>query len=303
MKLSVFVVTYNQEQYIRQCLDSIVMQQVDFDYEVIIGEDHSTDSTPQICDEYAEKYPFIKVYHHPMNLGLVKNWEFVLNRCTGEYVAMIEGDDYWIDANKLRTQIAWLDEHPEYVITSTNVDVLCEDGLNDAEEWFKVRNEGDVILEEYIHPGICHTTSVVMRNLTKNIKYPPWLYMTDTYTFMWIAKKGKAFHFEKTMSVYRRHRNACTTQTQETLINVVSSMMKFADQHRKMQSIFPEIKDRLIYYEDQDLQFLSRISRKMNLKNLWKYRLRYIWLHKRLLFSLFFLKTLLYLPIFNSKTL
>ena len=85
MKLSVFVVTYNQEQYIRQCLDSIVMQQVNFDYEVIIGEDCSTDNTPAICDEYAEKYPFIKVYHHPNNLGLLnkklsKHKKFVSSR-------------------------------------------------------------------------------------------------------------------------------------------------------------------------------------------------------------------------------
>ena len=57
MKLSVFVVTYNQEQYICQCLDSIVMQKTNFDFEIIIGEDCSTDSTATICDEYAEKYP------------------------------------------------------------------------------------------------------------------------------------------------------------------------------------------------------------------------------------------------------
>ncbi len=297
MKLSVFVVTYNQEQYIRQCLDSIVMQQTNFDYEVIIGEDCSTDSTPQICDEYSEKYPFIKVYHHPKNLGLVKNWEFVLNHCQGEFVAMIEGDDYWTNVNKLQMQVDWLEMHPEYVITSTNVQVICEDGLNDAGEWFAHRKEGDVYIEEYIYPGICHTTSVVMRNLTKVIHYPSWIYMTDTFTFMWMAQKGKAYHFDDIMSVYRRHESNCTTQG---ALKSVTHMTKFADQHRNMQNVFPEIRERLCYYENEDLKYLSTISRRIAPRNLWKYRLRYVWLHKELFFSSFLLRTFLYLPIFKT---
>ena len=70
MKLSVFVVTYNQEKYIHQCLDSILMQEVDFDYEVVIGEDHGTDGTRVICEEYAEKYPQVRLLPLMKNLGV-----------------------------------------------------------------------------------------------------------------------------------------------------------------------------------------------------------------------------------------
>ena len=111
MKLSVFMVTYNQERFIRQAIESVVKQKVNFDYEVIIGEDCSTDGTAAICDKYAERYPFIKVFHHNPNKGLVKNWEFVLSHCTGDYVAMLEGDDYWIDELKLERQVSALEQN------------------------------------------------------------------------------------------------------------------------------------------------------------------------------------------------
>lgn len=70
MKLSVFVVTYNQEKYIRQCLDSILMQKTNFDYEVVIGEDHGTDGTRAICEEYAAKYPQVHLLSLTENLGM-----------------------------------------------------------------------------------------------------------------------------------------------------------------------------------------------------------------------------------------
>lgn len=114
MKLSVFVVTYNQEKYIRQCLDGILMQKVDFDYEVVIGEDHGTDGTRAICEEYAAKYPQIRLLPLTENLGVAGNWRRVLLECKGEYVAMCEGDDYWLDDNKLQKQVDFLDRNPKY---------------------------------------------------------------------------------------------------------------------------------------------------------------------------------------------
>lgn len=290
MKLSIFVVTYNQKQYIRQALDSILMQKVDFDYEVIVGEDCSMDGTGAICDEYAAKYPFFHIYHHKTNLGLVKNWEFVLNHCTGEYVAMLEGDDYWIDAHKLQKQVTWLDEHPDYVITSTNVRVLCENGNNaEINLWFNPRKEGNVNPIEYLCPGICHTSSVVMRNVLSDMKYPDWVFITDTFTFLLAAKYGKAYHFENEMSVYRRHGNNVTQQ--DSFANIQSTM-RWATQHRKMQDMFPFLKTQLATFEDGELMHLSQVPYKQVPHSLWKYRLRYMCLHKHLFFSKFALKTL-----------
>ena len=289
MKLSVFVVTYNQEEFIKRALDSVLMQKVSFNYEIIIGEDCSTDSTPQICDEYAAKYPFIRVYHHKQNKGLVKNWEFVFNHCRGEYVAMLEGDDFWLSKNKLQKQVEWLDEHPDFVITSTNVRVIskCTEGVL---QWFANRKEGDVEPIEYLNPGIAQTSSVVIRNVTKDITYPHWMYVTDTYTFLWICNFGKAYHFEEEMSVYWRH-DGNVTESKQYMSDVVATM-KWAKQHRMMQTVFPQYAKELLVYEEQELKELSKISYKLVPKNVWTYRVRYMWLHKELCFSKYMLKTI-----------
>ncbi|MCR5555531.1 MAG: glycosyltransferase [Bacteroidales bacterium] len=128
MKLSVFVVTYNQEKYIRQCLDSILMQEVDFDYEVVIGEDHGTDGTRAICEEYAEKYSQVRLLPLIENLGVAGNWRRVLLECKGDYIAMCEGDDYWTDSKKLQKQVKFMDENKQYAGCFHNVNTVDENG-------------------------------------------------------------------------------------------------------------------------------------------------------------------------------
>ena len=214
MKLSVFVVTYNQERYIRQCLDGILMQKVNFDYEVIIGDDCSTDDTGAILDEYKQivdsresRVKSFEVYHHPKNLGLLKNWEFVMNKCKGEYIALIEGDDYWIDENKLQRQVDWLDAHLEYTLTFTRAEIQYEDGA-------MVGQEKDLPnLEEraYDVKEICAdfkvlSSSTVIRNCLQPVHYSDQLLYADTYTFIELCKRGKAYCFGVPTVKYRIHK-------------------------------------------------------------------------------------------------
>lgn len=104
-KVSVCVVTYNQEKYIRQCLQSIVDQETDFDFEVIVGDDCSTDGTRAIVQEFAEKYPDIVIpIFHEKNIGGTQNYFSVHKLAKGEYVAHIDGDDWWLP-NKLSYQV------------------------------------------------------------------------------------------------------------------------------------------------------------------------------------------------------
>lgn len=215
MKLSVFVVTYNQEQYIRECLDSIVMQQVEFDYEVIIGEDCSTDSTPQICDEYAERYPFIHVYHHTKNLGLIKNWAFVLRHCTGEYIAMCEGDDYWTDPLKLQKQVNFMDAHPEYSITEHRYDIFNQEEQTFTPDYlspiFRGRENVDGIdFDKGNHLDInIQTMTVVCRAKSVNLDYYTSLPVQGDMTFFYtclLGGKGYCLNFKG--AVYRRS-NQC----------------------------------------------------------------------------------------------
>lgn len=112
-KVSVCVVAYNHEKYIGQCLQSILDQNTDFDFEIIVGDDYSTDSTRTIIKDFFVKYPkIIKPLFHNTNLGPTKNYFLVHAEASGDYIAHCDGDDYWLP-NKLAFQVGILHKRPE----------------------------------------------------------------------------------------------------------------------------------------------------------------------------------------------
>jgi glycosyltransferase involved in cell wall biosynthesis len=112
VKLSICTITYNQHQFVRQTLDSILSQKTDFEYEIVVGDDASTDGTREIIQEYQRAWPKrIKPILREKNVGMQKNGVDVIENCRGEYIAFLEGDDYWTDPNKIQLQIEYLDKH------------------------------------------------------------------------------------------------------------------------------------------------------------------------------------------------
>lgn len=125
--VSVAVITYNMEQYLRQLLDSILKQKVSFPYEIVIDDDHSPDGTRELILEYAKEYPeVIKPSLRETNVGGSRNMYGVMQQCRGKYIAILEGDDFWEDENKLQYQIDFLELHPEYIGMCCNS--WCEHG-------------------------------------------------------------------------------------------------------------------------------------------------------------------------------
>ena len=109
-KISVGVITYNQESTIRQTLDSILAQKGDFVLELVIGEDCSTDNTRAICEEFINSLTPSLVHSLVLlpsqkNLGIMANFARVMRACSGDYVGICAGDDYWCDENKLQKQL------------------------------------------------------------------------------------------------------------------------------------------------------------------------------------------------------
>ncbi len=287
MKLSIFVVTYNQEKYIRECLDSILMQKVDFEYEVIIGEDCSTDRTPQICDEYAAKYPFIHVYHHTKNLGLIKNWEFVLNKCTGDYVAMLEGDDYWTNPDKLQTQVEFLDLHSNIALTFTSASVSYEGGdIRDEHIFDHLVSRIYSLQDIYEKWSILSSTVVFRKSSVFPISYPKEIYINDTYTFMRIMQSGDAYCFAEPWTIYRRHASNLSR------VDSPEVSLRWAIQHRFIGHYFPDLKN--LANKNESLYLEALIYNRQS-KDTWRYRLRYMWLNKSLIFSRFALATVKYM--------
>ena len=104
--VSIASITYNHEKFIAQAIDSFLMQETDFDFEIIIGEDCSTDDTLKIIKEYKAKYPdIIKLITSESNVGMMTNFIRTLEACSGKYIALCEGDDYWTDTLKLQKQV------------------------------------------------------------------------------------------------------------------------------------------------------------------------------------------------------
>lgn len=126
-KISVGVITYNQQDTIRQTLDSILCQQGDFDLEIIIGEDCSTDNTHAICEEYVRKAESgewrdksINLLPNTQNLGIMANFARVMHACTGDYVGILAGDDYWCDDHKLEKQLNYMVANPQFGVCCTS---------------------------------------------------------------------------------------------------------------------------------------------------------------------------------------
>lgn len=129
--VSICSITYNHAPYIRECLDGFLMQKTDFPYEIIINDDCSTDGTTEIIKEYAEKYPDIihPIFHDENQYqkgvrGMFQH--FVIPHAKGKYIALCEGDDYWIDPLKLQKQVDFLESHPDYGMCYTNFNIKNE---------------------------------------------------------------------------------------------------------------------------------------------------------------------------------
>lgn len=218
MKVSVCVPTYQHEAYIAQMLDGALAQKTNFSYEVVVGDDGSTDGAPAIIRAYAEKYPDkIRAFLHPENLGPKEPREFagrnnvlhLLKACRGEYVALCEGDDYWTDPQKLQKQVDFLDAHPDFAICHHNVRVTYEDGspehLFNAPEQKSVSTIDDLLADRWF----IATASLLYRNYFLTEDFAPWHAKAaagDWALVLQLAARGDIGYLPDVMSVYRKHR-------------------------------------------------------------------------------------------------
>jgi len=211
--VSICMVTYNQEKYITQAIDSVLMQETDFDYEIVIGEDCSTDKTRDIVRKYAEKYPDkIRALLHSYNLGLKGKNNFVatFKSCQGKYIAILEGDDYWTSPCKLQKQVDFLNNHTECTICFHSVKVISED-YNDEmliiPDKTRFNLSAIYTIHDLLKEDFIPTLSVVFRN-DLFIEFPEWFfkYITGDYPLHLInAHYGDIGYIDEIMGIYRIH--------------------------------------------------------------------------------------------------
>ncbi len=216
MKVSVIVATYNQEKYIGKAIDSILNQKTDFEFEVLVGDDVSKDRTGLIVKEYGERYPdIIKPVIRTRNLGAFPNFKDLFDRAQGEYIALLEGDDYWIDENKLQKQVNFLDAHRDYAAVFGKSIVIDESDnrQENFEKWIPNFEGGEYIAkdyENYLLPGQTATSmyrrSTAQRffDIAMNDKtITPRVPMIDRFFVLGILSMGKIYTLQDYFAAYR----------------------------------------------------------------------------------------------------
>jgi glycosyltransferase involved in cell wall biosynthesis len=211
--LSVCIITYNHARYIQEAIDSLLVQEVNFEWELIIADDCSTDGTRDILLDYKKKYPqLIKLILQKSNVGPEKNWLDLLAYPKSKYVLYAEGDDYLIDPTKLQRQVDFLEAHPDFSMCFHPVKVVYEDGSR-ADGIFpspELRAKKSVLgLDDLLVTNFIQTNSVMYRwqFIDKNVKdvFPKSIAPGDWFLHLLHAQAGKIGFMNRVMAVYRRH--------------------------------------------------------------------------------------------------
>jgi glycosyltransferase involved in cell wall biosynthesis len=210
--VSVRVATYNHEKYIAQCIEGILMQKTDFPFEVIIGEDFSTDRTRDIVLTYQQKYPHkIKILLSEQNLGGPRNSLRIQQACQGKYQAMCEGDDYWIDPLKLQKQVDFMEAHPDFSLCFHN-SFIINDPASTARLFYESTLKETLNFDELCQ--LSTPTASVFARSDVLATLPEWRLKVspgDILFRLWCAYHGKVGYLKDIMSVYRVHAGGMTS--------------------------------------------------------------------------------------------
>nr|WP_320194061.1 glycosyltransferase [uncultured Desulfobacter sp.] len=241
--LSVWMITYQHANYIRDALDGVLMQQTDFPFKICIGEDGSDDGTREICQEYAERHPDIirlflrdregderKKYTAPFMFNMVET----LRACEGKYIALCEGDDYWTDPLKLQKQVEFLENNEDFAITHHKTDLL-KNGKIQSDE-LNINTPEVTTITDLAKGNYIRTLSVLFRNPQSKSFFItlPNCPIGDFPLYLAVLNyfQCKIRYFPETMGVYRLHKQGvyenksseCKSNTfGETIENLIDS--------------------------------------------------------------------------------
>lgn len=212
--IDIMMQTYNHENYIKQALDSILMQKTEYSYRILIGEDCSTDDTRKIVVDYYQKFPDkIEVILWKKNAGALANDLELMSNCKAKYVASLEGDDYWTSPYKLQKQVSFLEEHSDYIGTAHNVRCVDENG-----ELLHRDFNSYPIVEEHVYGRaqamklamISQTASMVYRNVYEQWDKTQWDFYKksningDQVGQVFLGMQGNVYFFRDIMADHRK---------------------------------------------------------------------------------------------------
>jgi glycosyltransferase involved in cell wall biosynthesis len=272
--LSVCLITYNHASFIRQAMDGVLMQKVNFHWEFIIADDHSTDGNTEILLEYKKKHPdLIHLILQKKNVGPARNWLDLIAAPKGKYIAYFEGDDYWTDPGKLQKQVDFLMSNPDFAICFHNSKIIYEEHP-DRVSYSNGPSQPTVSTFEDLAKGeFIYTATGIFRRNDFN-KYPKKFndYLNNYTLDLHNAQYGKINYINEVMSVYRVHKGGIWSMVsrEKTLIDQLPT-------YKFYLNYFPK-KHRHFFVEHLKNMTSELISVKMankSYKDFWKYYIDY----------------------------
>lgn len=233
--VSVFIITYNHEKYIKEALDCILMQKCDFDFDIVVGEDCSTDNTRTILLEYQKKYPSkFRLLLHEKNIGAMNNQMETLSACKGKYIALCEGDDYWTDPLKLQKQVDFLESHEDYNGVFHKVSLLSNTTNKFSECVLNTDTPDSIEVTDLLKKNIIRTCSMLLRtesvrplftnnkfaNIFKKATPGDWL------MFIFAIRHKKMKYLSDNMAVYRIHDGGIWSEAKDVELRYDKELFK-----------------------------------------------------------------------------
>lgn len=216
--VSVVMVAYNSAAYIGEAIAGVIRQKCDFPIQLVICDDASTDSTREVVEEWAERYPETIDYHrNKHNLGVQKNYLEALSHCRGRYIAMCDADDYWCDRSKLRRQVEYMEAHPECALCYHRVINYYE--ANGEMSLSNGRGAVETTPEGLASRNVITNLSVLYRaSLLETDRLPGWLgevRLVDYALHMLVASRGTLHYMARPMGVYRHLPDAIWSEAEQ----------------------------------------------------------------------------------------
>lgn len=266
------MVTYNHEKYIADALNSIIEQQTQFNFEVIIGEDCSIDKTKQIIEGFCKKYPgrFSPIYH-PKNMGVKFNIESVLRACKGKYIAILEGDDYWSSPEKLQEQVDFLENNTDYTSCFHNVKIIHDINSDKKYDFCKFKSNQSFSFSDLLYSNFIPTCSIVFRNsITEEFLLKLRNIMAgDWYLHLYNSELGNTYYINKFMAVYRAHANgqwAGLSQTEAAKFKInalfdIDRAFEFKYTNKIRENVFKIYENKPLGYKDLIKYYYKRFKK------------------------------------------
>lgn len=236
-KVSVATITYQHENYIADAIESVLAQKTAFPIEMVIGEDCSKDRTRNIVKEYCARHPeVIRLLDHETNLGPHANFVATVMACEGEYIALLDGDDYWTAPDKLHAQVELMDANPDLSFCFHPARYVQENGAT-ASTVVHPPGRRDLYRIDDLTQWLNIQTSTMLFRRSALEPFPDWF--TEAYVGDWalqflLAKNGDIGHIDREMSVYRLHGGGILgeqdfVRTSDYMIGIISLQGRFID--------------------------------------------------------------------------